>query len=454
MLYYLQSGYGIFAQMWYTDEYNLSITAKRKEGIAMHPDKKTMRNLFLVAGGVVVLIWLILDTARAHMMFTAVWGLISPFVFGAMLAFVFNVPMRAIENQLMDIKKPGLRRALSILITLFLLGMVLVFVVELLLPQLEKTFESLMVTIPAFAKRTMDSVVGFLNEHPELNDLVNEHMGKLQHIDWGTLLQKAAQVVADGISSIIGSAFTAIGSLSSALIRIFAAVVFSVYCLGRKETLATQGRRILYALIPEPWADQTVRIMRLTNVTFSNFISGQCLEACILGGMFAVSMLIFRMPYVPLVSVIIAVTALVPVVGAFAGCVLGAFFILVDDPVKAMSFVIMFLVLQQIENDLIYPRVVGTSIGLPGMWVLVAVTIGGELMGVLGMLVFIPMASVLYVLLGEFTDRRLSQRNISAEKLMAQPSDQTTRLQQKREQNRQARALRARKKAERRQNKP
>ena len=415
----------------------------------MRADKKTMRNLFFVAGGVVILIWLILDTARAHVMFSTVWELISPFVFGAMLAFVFNVPMRAIENQLLDIKKTGLRRALSILLTLFLLVMILVFVVELLVPQLEKTFESLMVTIPAFAKRTMDSVTGFLADHPELNDLLNEHMGKLQHVDWSTMLQKAAQFVADGVGSIVGSAFTAIGSLSSALIRIFAAVVFSIYCLGRKETLATQGRRILYALLPERWADETVRIMRLTNVTFSNFISGQCLEACILGSMFAVSMLIFRMPYVPLVSVIIAVTALVPVVGAFAGCVLGAFFILVDNPVQAVSFVIMFLILQQIENDLIYPRVVGTSIGLPGMWVLVAVTIGGEVMGVLGMLVFIPMASVLYVLIGEFTERRLAGREISPEKLTAQPSDQTTKFQEHREKSRKARQRRAQQKAER-----
>lgn len=127
------------------------------------------------------------------------------------------------------------------------------------------------------------------------------------------------------------------------------------------------------------------------------------------------TMAIFRMPYIPLVSVIIAVTALVPVVGAFVGCVLGAFFILVDNPLQALTFVAMFLILQQLENNLIYPRVVGTSIGLPGMWVLVAVTIGGELMGVFGMLLMIPLASVLYTLAREFTDKRLAQRNIPEE---------------------------------------
>jgi len=211
-------------------------------------------------------------------------------------------------------------------------------------------------------------------------------------------------------------------------------IVFAIYCLCRKEILARQGRRILYSLIPEYHADETIRIFRLTNVTFSNFISGQCLEAVILGCLFAVTMAIFKMPYIPLVSVVIAVTALIPVVGAFVGCVVGAFFILVNDPVQALSFIAMFLVIQQLENNLIYPRVVGTSIGLPGMWVLVAVTIGGEIMGVGGMLLMIPLASVLYTLAREFTDKRLEERNIPLEKLQNQPIEIKSRSQQNREQ--------------------
>jgi predicted PurR-regulated permease PerM len=158
----------------------------------------------------------------------------------------------------------------------------------------------------------------------------------------------------------------------------------------------------------------------MSNSTFSNFISGQCLEAVILGLMFTVCMTIFGMPYMPLVSVTIAVTALVPIVGAFVGCIVGAFFILIDSPVLAFWFVIMFLILQQIEGNLIYPRVVGTSIGLPGMWVLVAVAVGGDLMGVAGMLLMIPLASVLYALAREFTDKRLAAKGIEQEKLQAQ----------------------------------
>ena len=168
-----------------------------------------------------------------------------------------------------------------------------------------------------------------------------------------------------------------------------------------------------------------MRILRLANATFSNFLSGQCIEVCILGCMFAISMAIFRMPYIPLVSVLVAVTAFIPVVGAWVGCVFGAFLILVANPMQAVWFVVMFVVLQQIENNLIYPRVVGTSIGLSGMWVLVAVAVGGELMGVAGMFLMIPITSVIYTLLRESTNKHLQTKEIPADKLKEQPPELT-----------------------------
>jgi len=210
-------------------------------------------------------------------------------------------------------------------------------------------------------------------------------------------------------------------------------LVFSLYCLARKDILASQGRKILYSILPEAAADETVRILRLTNSTFSNFISGQCLEACILGGLFAVSMAIFKMPYIPLISVLIAITALVPIVGAFIGCILGAFFILVNDPIQAVLFIALFLVLQQIEGNLIYPKVVGTSIGLPGMWVLVAVTVGGEVMGIVGMLVMIPLASVCYTLLREYTSKMVQDKGIDPDKLRAHPPELRNQFKENRE---------------------
>ena len=398
----------------------------------MKIDKSILKKLFVLAAGCILFAWLVLDTARATAMFSAVWGLISPFVVGAGIAFVFNVPMRAIERQLADIRKTGLRRGLSILLTILCLVLIIMFVFEMLIPQIRLTVESLSQTIPVFVEGLAAKLMVMMQDHPEMRDWIQEAL-KLESLDWNGIFKEALGFLGNQVSTVMGSAVSVIGSVTGAIINGVVSTAFAIYCLARKEILARQGRRLLYSLISEQHADQVVRVLRLTNSTFSNFISGQCLEACILGCLFAVAMAIFKMPYISLVSVVIAVTALIPVVGAFVGCILGAFFILVNNPIQALTFVIMFLIIQQLENNLIYPRVVGTSIGLPGMWVLVAVTIGGEIMGVGGMLVMIPLVSVLYTLLREFTDKRLVERGISAEKLMEQPPEIKSRFQRSQE---------------------
>ena len=404
----------------------------------MKIDKSVLKKLFVLAAGCILFAWLVLDTARATAMFSAVWGLISPFVVGAGIAFVFNVPMRAIERQLADIRKTGLRRGLSILLTILCLVLIIMFVFEMLIPQIRLTVESLSQTIPVFVEGLAAKLMVMMQDHPEMRDWIQEAL-KLESLDWNGIFKEALGFLGNQVSTVMGSAVSVIGSVTGAIINGVVSIAFAIYCLARKEILARQGRRLLYSLISEQHADQVVRVLRLTNSTFSNFISGQCLEACILGCLFAVAMAIFKMPYISLVSVVIAVTALIPVVGAFVGCILGAFFILVNNPIQALTFVIMFLIIQQLENNLIYPRVVGTSIGLPGMWVLVAVTVGGDLMGVGGMLLMIPVTSVIYALLREFTEKRLAERGIPAEKLQNQPPELATqynRTQQRRERQR------------------
>lgn len=404
----------------------------------MKIDKSVLKKLFVLAAGCILFAWLVLDTARATAMFSAVWGLFSPFVVGAGIAFVFNVPMRAIERQLADIRKTGLRRGLSILLTILCLVLIIMFVFEMLIPQIRLTVESLSQTIPVFVEGLAAKLMVMMQDHPEMRDWIQEAL-KLESLDWNGILKETLGFLSNQVSTVMGSAVSVIGSVTGAIINGVVSTAFAIYCLARKEILARQGRRLLYSLISEEHADQVVRVLRLTNSTFSNFISGQCLEACILGCLFAVAMAIFKMPYISLVSVVIAVTALIPVVGAFVGCILGAFFILVNNPIQALTFVIMFLIIQQLENNLIYPRVVGTSIGLPGMWVLVAVTVGGDLMGVGGMLLMIPVTSVIYALLREFTEKRLAERGIPAEKLQNQPpelTNQYNRTQQRRERQR------------------
>ena len=399
----------------------------------MHIEKKIMHRIFALIAGTIIFAWLVLDTARATILFGRIWELIAPFVAGAGIAFVFNVPMRAIERQLDGIHKTGLRRTMSILLTLFCLFLIIMFVFELLIPQIRLTIVSLTEKIPAFIDRTAQNLMVLMADNPELGSWIQEAF-HLESLDWSNILTSILSWLANQVSTVMGGAVNVIGNVTTGIVNAVIAIVFAIYCLGRKEILARQCRRVLYSVLSERRADEIIRVMRLTNSTFSSFISGQCLEAVILGCLFAVVMAILKMPYIPLVSVIIAVTALIPVVGAFVGCIVGAFFILVNDPFQALTFVAMFLVLQQLENNLIYPRVVGTSIGLPGMWVLVAVTIGGEIMGVGGMLVMIPLASVLYTLAREFTNRRLAERNIPAQKLMEQPPEIKSQFDRRKEQ--------------------
>lgn len=384
----------------------------------MHIDKKTLRNIFLGVISCILLYWVLHEPERLRSAYTFVSGILSPFFLGATLAFIINVPMRAVEKLLGKIASSSLRRVVALLLTFMGVLLLLALVFWLLIPQIISTIETFIPKLKTFANNAPAWITAFLEDNPDVLDVVNK-LG----LNFSELVQKAVSVISGWLTTLVSGTFSAIGDFTAALMDIVIAIVFSIYCLFQKETLARQGRKLLYAFVPEKASDYIVRVLRLTNVTFSNFLSGQCIEVCILGCMFAISMAIFQMPYIPLVSVLVAVTAFIPVVGAWVGCVLGTFFILIANPIQALWFVVMFLVLQQIENNLIYPRVVGTSIGLSGMWVLFAVALGGELMGAAGMFLMIPVVSVLYTLLQEHTRARLAGKNIDPDKLQAQPPE-------------------------------
>ncbi len=394
-------------------------------------NKKTLRNVFLCVIGGILVYWVLHESDRAKVLYDTVMGILSPFLTGAAIAFILNVPMRGFESLLKKVPNKPLRRVIALILTVICVLVVLAGVFWLLIPQLIETIQSLIPKLYDFFLQLEKTGREFLEENPELMEWIYKNTD-FEKFDWAGLVEKALNIVGNSVSTILQSALTAIGSVASAMVEAVVALVFAIYCLFQKETLARQGRKLLYAFLPEGASDYIVRVLRLTNSTFSNFLSGQCVEVCILGSMFAISMAIFKMPYIPLVSVLVAVTAFIPIVGAFVGCIVGAFFIMVHDPVMAVGFVIMFLVLQQIENNVIYPRVVGSSIGLPGMWVLVAVSVGGEIMGVAGMFLMIPMSSVLYTLMREWTNRRLQGRDIAPEKLIEQPPELRSRFKAKR----------------------
>lgn len=401
-------------------------TGKKEGGIDVNIGRKTLRNVFLGAAGCIVLYWLLFDTERVRAVLSFIKSVLAPFAVGAIIAFILNVPMRAIESRLKWIKKQGLRRGVALLLTFIAIVLVLFLIVQLLMPQVITTGEKLITESQGFYETSLAKVKELLREYPEAVKWLEENAD----LNQSGVVEKLVNFLGNSASNILFGTFSAVASLSSGIFKGVIAFVFGLYCLCRKEILARQARRLIYSFLPERICDETIRILRLTASTFSNFISGQCLEACILGCMFAVCMLIFRMPYVPLISVLVAVTALVPVIGAFVGCILGALFILVDgDPMKAVWFVVMFLAIQQFEANVIYPKVVGKSVGLPGMWVLAAVTIGGSLVGVFGMFIMIPLFSVIYTLLREITAKRVEKRGIPKVKLQDHPPELRIRLQ-------------------------
>ena len=286
-------------------------------------EKKTIWRVFLCVLGCIAFYWLLHETDRVKAVWKLIADIFAPFVLGGVLAFILNVPMRAIENWLKFIKSEKVKRILAISMTMVAIILVFVGVVMLIVPQIEETLNLLLSQLPGFFDRVYMEVMDFLEERPELREWVVENIG-LEKLNWSGIIEKAASLVGDSLSKIFSGAVTAVTGVFGVLFNAVVAVVFAFYSMARKETLARQGRKVLYAIAKEHAADEVVRILRMTNSAFSNFLTGQCLEAVILGLLFVPAMAIAKMPYIPLICVLIAVTALVPLVGAFVGCIFGA----------------------------------------------------------------------------------------------------------------------------------
>ena len=345
-------------------------------------------------------------------------GILAPFLLGAAIAFILNVPMRAIERHLFPNARrgAGARRPLALVLTLVTVIGVLVLASCVIGPGVKDAVKSIASQVPAAFDRLYNWLLGLEQYLPQIETWVQD-----LSIDWKSLSQKAIQLAQSWGGSLLSTGGGLIGGVVSGVSTFVIGLIFSFYILLQKEKLSRQGRQVLYGLLPVKRADRVLEVLRLANRTFSSFLSGQCTEAVILGTLFVIAMSIFHLPYAVLVGVLIALTALIPIVGAFIGCGVGALLIAVTDPWKAVVFVILFLVLQQIEGNLIYPHVVGSSVGLPSIWVLAAVTLGGKLMGVVGMLFFIPLCSVLYALFRDFVKGRLAEKKVPAQKWLDLP---------------------------------
>lgn len=334
----------------------------------------------------------------------------APFILGAAIAFILNVPMRRIESSLSYVLKKGSRllRPVSMALSILLVAGVLFLVMFVVAPQLVRTLLGLQSSIPVFFGEVRQWLEQLFAENPQI--LTN--MEQIQ-IDWQQLFNDSLKFLKNGAGSMLDTTFSAAISIVNGMSTFLIGFIFSIYILLQKENLIRQIKKLLAAFLQERTVEGIVRIAALTSRTFSNFFTGQCMEAVILGSMFFIVLVVLRLPYALLIGVLIAFTALIPVFGAFIGWAVGAFLMLIISPMDALLFSVVFFTLQQIEGNMIYPHVVGNSVGLPSIWVLVAVTLGGSMMGVVGMLIFIPLCSVLYTLLRDTVNERLKRRKLS-----------------------------------------
>lgn len=339
-------------------------------------------------------------------------GISMPFLLGGAIAFVLNVPMKFFEGHLQRLIKGKklLVRFLSILLAFAVAFGVIIFVIMTVIPELINTVKALNQGFPEFLNNVDHWVKGLTRTYPEITDFIASI-----ELNWSKLSETVLNFLQSSVTNVLNSTWGVASSVIGGLTTTFLGLVFAVYILVQKEKLGLQCKKLLWAYLPQKHVLRLLKIGRLTHKTFSGFIAGQCTEAVIFGLLCYLGMLLCRFPYAISVSVLIGFTTLIPVLGAFLGTALGAILIMVSDPIQAVWFVVMIIVLQQVDENLIYPRVVGNSVGLPSMWVMVAVTLGGSIMGVLGMLLFVPLASVLYALLRESVYGRLKRRSIREE---------------------------------------
>ncbi len=327
-----------------------------------------------------------------------IWGFIkyilnifSPFIIGLMIAFVLNCLMCSIENKWFKNFKwsKSFKRGVSLSVALLIVLLLFVLLLLIIIPNLQETFKIFAGNMPDYINNLRSILIKF-----NISDnIINEITNSLK-----VLADSASSYIVDNSDKIIETSFGIATNLVTGIINIFIGVIFAIYYLASKEDLHRKFNMLIKAYLPKK-ALKIKKVTDLSNKVFSNFVSGQCLEAIIIGILCFIGMLILRLPYAATISIIVGFTALIPVFGAFIGTILGAFLILMINPLQALIFITFILVLQQLEGNLIYPHVVGKSVGLPGIWVLVAVTVGASINGVLGMLLSVPIVSILYSLL-------------------------------------------------------
>lgn len=365
--------------------------------------KEDLKSKILLITYGVVLFVLLMNYQWLFDVIGFVGKIILPFIIGIITAFVINVLMKMLEEKLFYKLKKA-KRACSLISSLFIIFGFIVVLMFILIPQLKNAGMIFVENLPEYHENIMElgKTIG-----------LNEKQLEVLSLDDTKILDEISSILGQHSKSLLGLSFGLVNSVVSAVCNFFVGLVFAIYVLVDKENLSRQVKKVLKVVLSKKHYNKFIEFARLSNNTFSSFVKVQVLEACILGFLCFLGMLLFRLPYAATISVLVGFTALIPIFGAFIGCLLGAFLIFMISPISAVIFVVFFLILQQIEGNFIYPKVVGGKIGLPSIWVLVAVMIGGSVGGIFGMLLGVPVVSILYSLLKTFINSKEKKETVN-----------------------------------------
>lgn len=374
----------------------------------MQIDDKTIKKLGLAAAGCILFAWLLMNTQAIGSVVGTVWGILFPFVLGFILAFLFNIPMKSIETRFLKRVSPKRRRWTSFIITVFLLLAVLAFVIFLVVPQLVDTIATLGKAMPGYFAQLEKTFEPYLSYLPTVQQWLDD-----LNLDWESIVKQVSSWVQTGAGNVLSSVVGIATSIAGGFFSFFVGIVFACYLLLDKERFTAQFLGMLKAYLPKDKVDKLLDLGHLISHTYAKFISGQCTEALIVGVIYIIALTVGRFDYPLLIGVIVGITTLIPLIGAYLGCFFGMFLLFVSMGFwRTVAFVIMFVIIQQIEGNLIYPHVVGNSVGLPPVWIMVAVIVGGGLAGIFGALFFIPLFSVVYTLVRRDALSRLNKKGI------------------------------------------
>lgn len=345
--------------------------------------------------------------------------ILSPFLIGAGFAFILNIPMRALEKKLFkpkkmkngNLKQNRFKRPVCIILAFILMMIIIGLIIKLVIPQLISVIVMFVREVPDMAYNVKEWAIALTEQYPDISSQIQNI-----EINWNSIVNDIINFVSNLASSLVTSSIGFIIGLIGGIFNAIISIVFAVYILVSKEKLAEQFKKIIRAYFSDEKAKYILEIARLSKNTFNNFLTGQLIEAIILGTLCFIGMVILRLPFAATISILVGVTALIPIIGAFLGIIVGAILILSIVPIKALVFIVFLLILQQFETNVIYPRVVGNSVGLPGIWVLVAVAVGGSLGGMFGLIIGLPTVSVFYTILRNDVNKRLKNKR-EAEKI-------------------------------------